>query len=53
MAEFQIGAVESIHIAPRAEELPHAVDAVSVVAGSGIEGDRYFRSDTQRSQMMS
>jgi MOSC domain-containing protein YiiM len=44
MAELQNGAVESIHIAPRAEEMPHAVDSVQVVAGRGIEGDRYFRT---------
>ena len=43
MAELQTGTVESIHIAARAEEPTRAVDAVSVVAGRGIEGDRYFR----------
>jgi MOSC domain-containing protein YiiM len=43
MAELQTGTVESIHIAARAEELTDAVEAVSVVAGRGIEGDRYFR----------
>jgi MOSC domain-containing protein YiiM len=44
MAEFQSGTVESIHIAPRAEEQTEAVEAVEVVAGRGIEGDRYFRA---------
>jgi MOSC domain-containing protein YiiM len=43
MADLQSGTVESIHIAARAEEPTHAVDSVSVVAGRGIEGDRYFR----------
>jgi MOSC domain-containing protein YiiM len=43
MADFQSGTVESIHIAARAEEPTDAVEAVSVVAGRGIEGDRYFR----------
>jgi MOSC domain-containing protein YiiM len=45
MSEFQRGTVESIHIAPRAEQMPHPVEAVEVVAGRGIEGDRYFRTD--------
>lgn len=44
MGELQQGTVESIHVAPRAEELPHLVEAVDVVAGQGIEGDRYFRA---------
>jgi MOSC domain-containing protein YiiM len=43
VSELQNGTVESIHIAPRAEELPHPVDEVDVVAGEGIKGDRYFR----------
>jgi MOSC domain-containing protein YiiM len=43
MAELQTGTVESIHIAARAEEPTDAVEVVSVVAGRGIEGDRYFR----------
>jgi MOSC domain-containing protein YiiM len=42
---FQNGTVESIHIAPRAEQETHAVEAVDVIAGRGIEGDRYFRTD--------
>ena len=45
MAEFQSGTVVGIHIAPRAEEPTHAVEAASVVAGRGIEGDRYFRAE--------
>jgi len=45
MSEFQRGTVESIHIAHRAEQMPHPVEAVAVVAGRGIEGDRYFRTD--------
>ena len=45
MAELQSGVVESIHIAPRAEQMPDPVQAVDVVAGRGIEGDRYFRDD--------
>ena len=43
MADLQSGTVESIHIAARAEEPTRALEAVSVVAGRGIEGDRYFR----------
>ena len=39
------GVVESIHIAPRSEELPHAVARVRVLAGRGPEGDRYFRGE--------
>src|SRR5687767_3929655 len=45
MNEFQRGTVESIHVAPRAEKQTQAVEAVEVVAGRGIEGDRYFRID--------
>ncbi|MGH2978793.1 MAG: MOSC domain-containing protein [Solirubrobacterales bacterium] len=45
MSELQSGTVESIHIAPRAEEDTDAVESVAVVAGRGIEGDRYFRTD--------
>jgi MOSC domain-containing protein YiiM len=44
MPEFQTGTVESIHIAARAEAPTEEVGAVSVVAGRGIEGDRYFRA---------
>jgi MOSC domain-containing protein YiiM len=44
MAELQAGSVESIHIASRAEAPMRSVDEVSVVAGRGIEGDRYFRA---------
>src|SRR5512134_2022011 len=44
MAELQTGTVESIHIAARAEEPTDAVEAVSVVAGRGIEGDRSIRA---------
>jgi MOSC domain-containing protein YiiM len=45
MAELQSGTVEGIHIAARAEEDTRPVEAVTVVAGRGIEGDRYFRTD--------
>jgi MOSC domain-containing protein YiiM len=45
MAEFQRGTVESIHIAAQAEEDTRPVETVDVVAGRGIEGDRYFRTD--------
>ena len=45
MAELQRGTVEGIHIAPRAAAQTRAVEAVDVVAGRGIEGDRYFRTD--------
>jgi MOSC domain-containing protein YiiM len=44
MADFQRGTVESIHIAPEAEGTTRPVEAVAVVAGRGIEGDRYFRT---------
>jgi len=43
MSGLQRGNVESIHIAARAEEPTHAVEEVNVVAGRGIEGDRYHR----------
>ena len=43
MAGLQRGNVESIHLAARAEAPTDAVDAVTVVAGRGIEGDRYHR----------
>jgi MOSC domain-containing protein YiiM len=45
MADLQSGTVESIHIAARAEEDTRPLEAVTVVAGRGIEGDRYFRTD--------
>src|SRR5688572_1296533 len=45
MAELQSGVVESIHIAPRAEQMPDPVAGADVVAGRGIQGDRYFRDD--------
>lgn len=35
------GSVESIYIAPTAQERPHAVAEVFAVPGSGLEGDRY------------
>jgi MOSC domain-containing protein YiiM len=36
------GVVEQIAIAPEREVLPQPVDSVRVVAGQGLEGDRYF-----------
>ena len=45
MGELQSGTVESIHVAARAEGGPRAVEAANVVAGRGIEGDRYFRTE--------
>jgi MOSC domain-containing protein YiiM len=42
---LQTGKVEGIFIAPGAEVLPHAVEQAQVVAGKGIEGDRYFAGD--------
>jgi MOSC domain-containing protein YiiM len=36
------GVVEQIAIAPEREQLPEPVDRVRVVAGKGLEGDRYF-----------
>src|SRR5687768_7118603 len=45
MADFQSGTVESIHIAPVAEQATHAVQTANVVAGRGIEGDRYLRAE--------
>ena len=36
------GVVEQIAIAPENEQLPQPVDRVNVVAGKGLEGDRYF-----------
>jgi len=41
--DLQSGTVVSIHIAPAAEAPTHAVESANVVAGQGIEGDRYFR----------
>jgi MOSC domain-containing protein YiiM len=38
----QRGSVEAIHIAERAGTLPALRDAVTAVAGKGLEGDRYF-----------
>ena len=39
------GRVEAVHGAARNKELPHAVDRARVVAGKGIEGDRFFFAD--------
>lgn len=39
------GRVEAIHVAARNKELPHAVERATVVAGKGIEGDRFFFPD--------
>jgi MOSC domain-containing protein YiiM len=39
---MQTGVVQAVYIAERAEELPVARDAVTAVAGKGLEGDRYF-----------
>jgi MOSC domain-containing protein YiiM len=36
------GVVEQIAISPENEVLPQPVDSVRVVAGKGLEGDRYF-----------
>jgi MOSC domain-containing protein YiiM len=35
------GTVVAIHIAPKAEELPHAVERVRALPGRGLDGDRY------------
>jgi MOSC domain-containing protein YiiM len=35
------GTVESIYIAPAAQESPHAVREVLAIPGAGLEGDRY------------
>jgi len=35
------GRVEAIHVAARNKELPHAVERARLVAGKGIEGDRF------------
>jgi MOSC domain-containing protein YiiM len=45
MDDLQSGTVESIHIAPGAEDETHPVEAANVVAGRGVEGDRYFRAE--------
>lgn len=37
------GRVEAIFVAPDAEAPMTALDAVSAVAGQGLEGDRYYR----------
>jgi len=36
------GRVEGIFISARKRDLPHAVESVRAVAGSGLEGNRYF-----------
>ena len=41
------GVVEQIAIAPENEVLPQPVDSVRVVAGQGLEGDRYFDKGAQ------
>ena len=38
------GIIEQIAISPEKEVLPQPVDRVRVVAGQGLEGDRYFSS---------
>jgi MOSC domain-containing protein YiiM len=42
LSRMESGVVEQIAIAPRREVLPQPVDSVRVVAGQGLEGDRYF-----------
>jgi hypothetical protein len=42
---LQSGTVEGIYVAEAAEELPHAVPAATVLAGRGIDGDRYFAGE--------
>jgi MOSC domain-containing protein YiiM len=41
------GVVEQIAIAPENEVLPQPVESVRVVAGQGLEGDRYFDEGAQ------
>jgi MOSC domain-containing protein YiiM len=43
------GVVQQIAIAPEREVLPQPVDAVRVVAGQGLEGDRYFGAGPENS----
>jgi MOSC domain-containing protein YiiM len=38
----QTGTVEGIYLSDKAKRLPVAVDSARVVAGRGLEGDRYF-----------
>jgi MOSC domain-containing protein YiiM len=38
----QSGTVEGIYLSEKAKRLPVAVDSARVVAGRGLEGDRYF-----------
>ncbi len=39
---MQTGTVEGIYLSDKAKRLPVAVDSARVVAGRGLEGDRYF-----------
>ena len=39
------GTIVEINISPEYERLPQPVERAKAVAGRGLEGDRYFRSD--------
>ena len=39
------GTIVEINISPEYERLPQPVERVKAVAGRGLEGDRYFRSE--------
>ena len=41
---MEAGTVQAIAIAPLRGELPHGVDAVTAVAGRGIEGEYHFEA---------
>lgn len=45
------GSVKSIHITASVAEPMTSVDEVRAVAGKGLEGDRYFGSDKEASQL--
>ena len=44
MATVGDGRVEAIFISPKKGDHPHAVEAVTAVAGMGLEGNRYFEA---------
>lgn len=39
------GTIVEINVSPEYERLPQPVERVKAVAGRGLDGDRYFRSD--------
>ncbi len=44
------GTIVEINVSPEYERLPQPVERVKAVAGRGLDGDRYFRSDGEPGQ---